>query len=188
MKKKSKKIVSFKLVDKPFGWIYEYKESLWEKILSWIGFYKVKYFLREFWWWIERQDQKIRLGFAEREGFDFYSYHAKYCIPRLKYMRDHIHGCPGDFVKNDDVDKGCEEWKKVLDKIIWSFEHCCDQPDLVYPKDYDERKIQRKYEDGSVSYEDIDQRKPSFEEYDKHYKRVQEGLDLFAKYYLNLWD
>ena len=55
---------------------------------------------------------------------------------------------------------GCEkEWNGILDKMIWSFKQVLDDDILSF----------------------------SPEEYHEYNKKVQEGLELFGKYYRNLW-
>jgi hypothetical protein len=44
-----------------------------------------------------------------------------------------------------------------------------------------------KYNDGSTEYQHLDERKLDWTECEAHDKKVQEGLDLFAKYYKDLW-
>ena len=54
----------------------------------------------------------------------------------------------------------CEkEWNGILDKMIWSFKQVMDDDILSF----------------------------SPEEYREYNKKVQEGLELFGKYYQNLW-
>lgn len=109
-----------------------------------------------------------------------------------------------DFYKetHDDAWKeGAKRWDEVLDKMIWSFEQ------LAY-KDYDSQ-----YHHGDASYDWVKtdrlypnpingKMEPTFQMIDKnpnehwydfvghqkHEERIQEGLDLFGKYYRNLWD
>ena len=57
-----------------------------------------------------------------------------------------------------------EEWEIILDKMIWSFGQIVnwneEEPDYLHSK----------------------------EEYDAYHAKIQEGLDLFGKYFRNLWD
>ena len=80
------------------------------------------------------------------------------------------------------------ERAKILNKIIWSFENIDNEPTPKRPDDYDSRHTRTEYEDGSVSYEPFDKRKWDWSEAKEHAKKVQEGLDLYGKYYLSLWD
>lgn len=109
-----------------------------------------------------------------------------------------------DFYKesyNDAFQQGVDRWHETLDKMIWSFQQ-------IAIEDYDE-----KYHHGTIEidwkksnhitknpltgkdedmYEMVD-KNPKKHWYDvvghlEHEARIQEGLDLFAKYYRNLWD
>ena len=108
-----------------------------------------------------------------------------------------------DFIKEDEnetFDKLCDQWNEVLDKMIWSFQQ------IALEEDYD-----NKYHHGDMKigwksitiqnpitglveemYEMVDEN-PNEHWYDHvghvlHEERIQEGLDLFGKYYRNLWD
>lgn len=56
-----------------------------------------------------------------------------------------------------------ESWIAVLEKINWSFQ-----------------AIKGEYDEDVLDF--------SIDQYKKHEKRIQEGLNLFAKYYRSLWD
>ncbi len=98
---------------------------------------------------------------------------AQIILPMLKQLKATKHGVPGDFVW--DEKKQCEKpfkqaekaWDKVMDKMIWSFEQLLDE-------DNDEP-----FHMGGTF---------NVKGYQKHQKKIQEGLDLFGKYYRNLWD
>jgi len=77
---------------------------------------------------------------------------------------------------------------KTVVPRLWSFEHWEDFVDPIKPKDYDPRHKKTTYSDGSVGWEGLDDRKWDWTPCEKHSERIQEGLDLFGKYYLNLWD
>ena len=80
-----------------------------------------------------------------------------------------------------------KEWNKILDKIIWSFENHDNEPMPIEPENYDSRCNMIKYDDGSTEYDHLDDRPWDWTECEAHDKKVQEGLDLFAKYYKDLW-
>ena len=81
-----------------------------------------------------------------------------------------------------------EEWHDILDKMIWSFENNDNQPRPIYSEDYDHRYEVTKL-DGGTQYKSLNETGTvDWSPVEKHNARVQEGLDLFAKYYLNLWD
>jgi len=109
-----------------------------------------------------------------------------------------------DFYKdthNESWELACKRWDEVLDKIIWSFQQ------IAY-KDYDSQyhhgdakfdwvKSDKTYPNpitGKIepTYQMVD-KNPSEHWYDyvghqKHEERIQEGLELFGKYYRSLWD
>ena len=110
-----------------------------------------------------------------------------------------------DFIKEDDdkvFDQLCEKWNEVLDKMIWSFLQLSIEDD--YDSQYHHGKMEldwiksdHTYADpitGKVekTYQMVD-KNPAGHWYDVvghtlHEERIQEGLDLFGKYYRNLWD
>lgn len=109
-----------------------------------------------------------------------------------------------DFYKeshNEAWEKAAQRWDEVLDKMIWSFEQLLKQ-------DYDE-----KYHHGKTDWDWVESDKTfpnpvtgkvekTFQMVDKnpgghwydqkghmlHEERIQEGLELFGKYYRALWD
>ena len=96
---------------------------------------------------------------------------------------------------------GLERWDETLDKMIWSFEQLLKgEYDEQYhhgdPK-YDWIKSDKTFANpitGKVeeTFQMVD-KNPTEHWYDsvghlKHEERIQEGLELFGKYYRNLWD
>ena len=208
--KKSRIIVEKKIVDRMFSDIEEDKISrleLWFRLKPYWWFRDVKY-------WLRKKRQKWTTGFPHEESWDFKSALASWALPRLKYMKDNLHGYPtclipeekweeisaGKEIENHgyigrDIDEGwnireeygMKEWNKILDKIIWSFENHDNEPMPTEPENYDSRCNMIKYDDGSTEYEHLDDRPWDWTECEAHDKKVQEGLDLFAKHYKDLW-
>ena len=122
--------------------------------------------------------------FVQRTGGDFDN---NYCF---------------DFINEDEAfvfDQGCKKWEETLDKMIWSFQQLVDDS---YDSKYHHGQMKIGWKDieitnpttGTVSnaYEMIDEN-PGEHWYDHvghalHEERIQEGLELFGKYYRNLWD
>ena len=111
-----------------------------------------------------------------------------------------------DFIKEDDgqvFDQLCEQWDEILDKIIWSFLQLSieDEYDSKYhhgKMDISWEKLPDKLYPDPITgvkeplYQMVD-KNPSEHWYDSighqlHNDRVQEGLDLFGKYFRNMWD
>ena len=109
-----------------------------------------------------------------------------------------------DFYKetvNENFEKRVQEWEEVLDKMIWSFQQIAlEDYDNKYhhgkPK-FDFVKTDKQYPNPiSGVLEDTFQmvnKNPGEHWYDHvghklHEERIQEGLELFGKYYRSLWD
>lgn len=97
-------------------------------------------------------------------------------------------------------DQRCKEWDVCLDKMIWSFEQVlkADYDELYHhgtPK-FDWIKSDKQYSNpitGKIedTYQMVD-KNPEEHWYDAeghqlHEERIQEGLELFGKYFRNLW-
>ena len=95
--------------------------------------------------------------------------------------------------------KNIEEWHKAIDKMIWSF----NQIAYEYPDDphtiFFDKKWKRAEENGiqlmtidknnTIHFSDIlEEERPSDEEQNAYRNKIQEGLNLFAKYFQDLWD
>lgn len=146
---------------------------------------------------------------------------AKIIYPALLQLKATKHGVPGEFVNdvggedysdqtsfdfykdthNEAFDKACENWDKVLDKMIWSFQQIAeDNYDDKYhhgTPEYDWKESDKLYPNPvtgkmEATYQMID-KNPDEHWYDHvghklHEERIQEGLELFGKYYRSLWD
>ena len=117
-------------------------------------------------------------NWQQQQSFDFYS--------------DTVDEC---------FDVGVEKWNKVLDKMIWSFQQLTlDNYDDQYhhgDAEYDWVKTDKTFPNpltGKVeeTFQMVDKNPDNhwydYEGHQLHEERIQEGLDLFAKYYRNLWD
>ena len=109
-----------------------------------------------------------------------------------------------DFYKeshHDSFEEGCKRWDETLDKMIWSFEQILkDNYDELYhhgKSEYDWVKTDKTFPNpitGKVeeTYQMVD-KNPDQHWYDAvghqlHEDKIQEGLELFGKYFQNLWD
>ena len=109
-----------------------------------------------------------------------------------------------DFIKEDEnevFDQLCDKWDEVLDKMIWSFQQIVEdnwesnyyhgEGDYEW-KEIDETKLNPLTGKVEKLYEMVDKNTEEhwidFEGMEEHRKRIQEGIDLFAKYYFSLWD
>lgn len=124
--------------------------------------------------------QTLRNGYPDWHVFEFKSWHSGVVVPRLKDLKKSKDGYPGTLSSHD-------EWQEILEKMIWSFEHHDDHVYPIYSNDYDKRyrviendkyiTCESMNKTGTVDWSPVID----------HQNKVQEGLDLFAKYYWNLW-
>lgn len=84
--------------------------------------------------------------------------------PALIAFKEHMHGYPADLItNNDDSDAGFEAWKIIIDKMIFAFTNIIDTT------------WEEQFYSDEIGYKEYD-------------ARIQEGLDLFSKYFRSLWD
>lgn len=141
--------------------------------------YRLSYYLSETKYFFRKIYQRFTYGFPLEQSWDFCSYHSQWVLPRLKHLRANLHGHPNGLVEG--------EWEAILDKMIWSFENWENDPDPIYPENYDHRMIRTEIE-GGASFSKIDHRPIDFSPLYDHRKKAKEGFNLFAEYYMNLWD
>ena len=162
------------IVDSLFGGMVgkiKWYEKVYYRTLR--AFEETRYFFRKLY-------QKVRYGFPLYECWDFKSAHSSWALPRLKYFRANLSGHPSGLT--------LEEWEQILDKMVWSFEHHDDDIRPIYSDDYDHRYAMSK-SDKFTTYRPLNETGTvDWSPLEDHSKRVQEGLELFAKYYQNLWD
>jgi hypothetical protein len=159
--------------------INKYIDRLFDNLpyfLGW-GVYNNYYNVKRF---IITVYQKVRYGVSDEECWSLDYTISKFILSRLKHFkRMKRHGHPVD-ITND-------QWDKIIDELIWTFEYLQDPekfnpfPESVYksqpswsPRNQtDEQKRDLKvYMDMSAELEE----------------RKNKGLELFVKYYSNLWD
>lgn len=117
---------------------------------------------------------------------------------------DYNHQQSFDFAKEDHnwaFDEKVKQWDVILDKMIWSFQQIVfdDWEQQYYhgKTEYDWVKTDQKFTNplnGKVedTFQMVDKNPTEhwtdYEGMRKHEERIQEGLELFGKYYRNLWD
>jgi hypothetical protein len=184
-------------IESPADWVHDFGEMLSN---TWV--------LPICQWIYDKRQRKIQIAIDNYDTWGMDSTLALIIVPMLKQLRDTTHGYPSDFMTDrsdwdgDQIafkdhgfeypeETGFEEWQATLDKMIWSFE----QLNIEWRDQYQEGEIDFDF----VPCED----KPDFSEmvhgpkhtfvadYDairKHEEKIQEGIDLFGKYFRGLWD
>jgi hypothetical protein len=152
-----------------------------EKILFWKDkdddtVYKFGQWLSNIEWlyqlclWIDkRKTRKIKVKLDHYDTWSLDDTLAHIILPALKQFKLDQTGHPCGILPDPNGETetgnpcgncGCEkEWNIILDKMIYSFEHIVDDRILVY----------------------------TTEEYKESQKKIQEGLELFGKYFQTLW-
>lgn len=123
--------------------------------------------------------KKHRLYVNPKETWSLDVNLAKYIIPRLKKFKELNNGYPG--IGEMDTP---EKWDETLDKMIQAFEYVIDLDEywLDDPR-YDYTDIM--FSDNKELYEGVIENKRT--EDIRRLAAINEGLQLFAKYYMNLW-
>ena len=104
---------------------------------------------------------------------------AKYIIPRLKKFKELNNGYPG--IGEMDTP---EKWDEALDKMIQAFEYVIDLDEYwIDDPRYDYTDVM--FGDDKELYESIVENKRM--EDIRRLVAINDGLQLFAKYYMNLW-
>jgi len=112
---------------------------------------------------VKYKKQRRTRGFDDSEVWNLDCSLARYILPRLKRFKKITHGHPSSL-------ESFEAWKEILDKMILSFQLIKDGSKILLS----------------------DKEEITLEEYIKYEEereaKIQEGIDLFAKYFRGLWD
>ena len=113
-----------------------------------------------------KKPQKIDIHIDKWDTWGMDTTLALIIVPMLKQLKATKHGIPSDFVEEgEDWTISEAKWNFVLDKMIWSFEQLINS---------DNEEVFHPFRNRDAYYA-----------YNEH---IQEGLDLFGKYYRSLWD
>lgn len=114
-----------------------------------------------------------------------------------QFMNREIHGFPSELERSEDEDAdgslAMEEWRSILREMLWSFEQIASDSVTPAMKWYGEQ-YDALIEQGESANEIIFESKlPElplniYQADVSHGNRLQHGVDLFAKYFMDLWD
>lgn len=110
-----------------------------------------------------------------KQLWNLYSYlseHIYYALKQFKELQE-LYSYPGSL-------KSIKEWEDTLDKMIWSFGEIKND----YINDPVMEYLGKHNKNDSNSEELLNEARKNQELY---YEKIQEGLDLFAKYVQHLW-
>ena len=156
-----------------------------------------------------RKNRKIDIRIDSYDTWNMDSTLAHIIVPMLKQLKETKHGSPYmpaheqistnsvqycfDFYQEEDNyawEMAHKQWEEIMDKMIWAFE----QVNIDWETQYESGQIDHVYKNipGTDLVEST--RGPNHtyvidsEGVENHCKRMQEGFELFGKYYKNLWD
>lgn len=146
-------------------------------------FYKIQNGLKNLKW----KAQHFHKGYSDKDVYSIRDWFL-YTMPKmLKEMEQNLHGHPADMTD--------EQWKIILDKMAFCFKEAHDDTcsQINEYEDLFDINYSRNF-NGSytpiISDEDIYEkwkvRQEQISEYQN--KMLHEGLDLFQKYFWDLWD
>lgn len=141
---------------------------------------------------------------------------AHIILPMLKQLKETKHGIPCEFAEvggenwnsqlcfdfySEDTNQLFEEkavarWDEVMDKMIWSFEQKLldatseDAYWEPYWEDMTPEEVVEETENSIYKQLDVEhpRKKINREKMEEYRRRVDEGFELFGKYYQSLWD
>jgi len=119
--------------------------------------------------------QRGKRGYADSDWYSFHSYLTDIIIPNIRKLKDNVHGCPGDLWDESAKNNETHKWTEILEEIAQGFEAA------KFLDGYGYHKWVPLPEGGSKLEIDT-------ESLNNAYKKMTRGMELFGKYYINLWD
>ena len=183
-----------------------------------MNIYRIFYKIKEFPSHIKHVYQRAKKGYSYIDVWNIYSWFMEIMPKMLADYKKNLHGCPSQFTNNEDgteyqdVEKGVKDWETILERMIFCFKEM-NEDTCSMKNEYEEEYNKQHYGEGKsildcfVPYEDERHGKVSRlvtkevePELKKNYwkkireiedyreKMKNEGLELFSKYFWNLWD
>lgn len=120
--------------------------------------------------------QRGRRGYSDRDLWNFDEYLYKIIPPALRHLAKRSFGCPSELWDEKDKNNECHKWSEILEEIAQGFE-AAKEIDTSFGCQY-----KKELKDGAYTYEYDKKRAKLLTE------KFERGMDLFKKYFLNLWD
>lgn len=147
-------------------------------------------------WIHDKRKRTVKIKIDKYDVWNMDSTLADIILPMLKLLKENKHGCPympvlGQvsnsaqhcfefYAEEDDLafKTGFAEWDAIMDEMIWTFEQ------------YTLDDWEDQYSQKTSEFEENGWEKTIYDwkGMDNHRERMQNGLNLFTKYYMNLWD
>jgi hypothetical protein len=127
-------------------------------------FENIKYFI-----------QRGRRGWSDEDAWDIDHYLARIIPPMVRRIGKDGMGCPEEFFDNTCKNDECHKWKEILEEIAQGFEAAEQIKNLSFGFRWEK-------ENG------IYDMKVKEEKQKQLAAKFDRGMELFSKYFLNLWD
>jgi hypothetical protein len=164
----------------------DYKEKInWDKFVYWFywpyrfWFNHVRYFHKEIKWFFQRGWR----GYADCDVWGLDGYLISWLPKALRHLAKYNHGCPPYLYDDQAKDDKCHKWKEILEKMALGFE-LQDKWDRDYVAVVGDTKNGKEYYD----FKDPEWVKKFNAKEKEVEKTFNEAMDLFIKYFHNLWD
>lgn len=126
-------------------------------------FKNIKYFI-----------QRGKNGVADCDMWNFHDYLCEIIPPALRKLAHNNFGCPSEFWEADARNDECHKWSEALETMAQGFEAAQSISNMSY---YNTIKTENGYT------REIDNEKVKLLT-----EKYENGMDLFRKYFLSLWD
>lgn len=113
-------------------------------------------------------------GYSDADAWDAHSYLSE-VVPGLVRSMKKGHGCPSQFFDEKNINNECSRWHSVLEEIAQGFEAA---------KWLDGHNFTTFQDTGKGTSKLVTDEEAT----EKARRKMNRGLKLFAKHYLNLWD
>jgi len=170
-------------------------------------FYKIKEFPQD----IKHIYQRARKGYSYRDLWNIDYWFMEIMPEMLTDLKKNNRGCPMQFIDGEsdaDFENGMKKWHDILDRMIFCFREMNDDT-CSMKNEYEDEFFKQRYEgksfedrfvknedgqtysliEGNVDpelQENYHKKTLEIEEYKD--KMKNEGLELFSKYFWNLWN
>ena len=169
-------------------WEVKFHPDFWksaEKLFSNNPFFLIPRKINDWKYEIKWAWQRIFRGYDDTTVWNLHSQISIYLPKILRDLKKIHHGCPSELFDNKaKKNKECHKWENVLEKMANGFDAARKLDENEYMKKITLKKP-RKDMFGEDSYTDY---KYDKKHYNRLYKEFEEGIELFKRWYFNLWD
>ena len=124
---------------------------------------------------IKYKIQRIKRGWSDQDNWSFMDYMCDIIPPMIRQMKKNSISCSPEFYDEKNVNNECKQWEDILEEIAQGFEagKAISDCSMRWKKDH------KKY---SLDWED------EKKEQELLAKKLDRGMELFGKHFLNLVD